>query len=89
MAKARIVDRRPMKAKLSPGEHFWCACGRSASQPMCDGSHRGTGIEPVAFQVEEEQESWFCMCKQSRDAPRCDGAHKDIPEGVEEHECPG
>jgi CDGSH-type Zn-finger protein len=20
-------------------DYFWCACGRSASQPFCDGSH--------------------------------------------------
>lgn len=28
-------------------ERWWCACGRTACQPYCDGSHRGTGITPV------------------------------------------
>ena len=42
MDKAVIADRKPIKTELSAGkEYYWCACGRSASQPFCDGSHRG------------------------------------------------
>ena len=33
----------------------WCACGRSANQPFCDGSHsrENTGITPIVFTVEK------------------------------------
>ncbi len=28
-------------------EYWWCACGQSADQPFCDGSHKGTGESTV------------------------------------------
>lgn len=86
MAKAVIAARRPVQVHLEPGEHYWCACGRSKNQPFCDGSHRGTGIRPVAFTVTEATDAWLCMCKQTHDAPYCDGTHKTLPEGVTELE---
>ena len=49
MSKAKVVDRKPMKVELDAGEHYWCACGKSNNQPLCDGSHTGTGITPVPF----------------------------------------
>lgn len=84
MPKAVIVERRPTKVVLTPGTHYWCACGRSKNQPFCDGSHVGTGIHPVAFTVEEEKEAYLCLCKQTSDAPYCDGTHRTLPKGVTE-----
>jgi CDGSH-type Zn-finger protein len=55
---------------------WWCACGRSAAQPFCDGSHAGTGIEPVPYTVTTDRTVWFCGCKATRQAPHCDGSHK-------------
>ena len=88
MPKAHIVDRRPHKIQLTPGEHYWCACGKSANQPFCDGSHTGTGITPLAFTVGEETEGFLCLCKQSGNAPYCDGTHKSLPDDVQEMEYP-
>ena len=88
MTKARIADRRPMKANLEAGDHYWCACGKSANQPFCDGSHKGTGITPVKFTVDEKSEGWACLCKQTGNPPYCDGTHKSIPSGVTEMEYP-
>ena len=31
--------------------YYWCACGRSAKQPFCDGSHKDTGMTPVKFEA--------------------------------------
>ena len=28
--------------------YWWCACGRSKSQPFCDGSHKGTAVHAAA-----------------------------------------
>lgn len=55
--------------------YFWCACGRSKSQPFCDGSHAGSGFEPLVYQALKNQKIFFCGCKASRKAPLCDGSH--------------
>ena len=57
--------------------YFWCACGRSASQPFCDGSHADTGITPVKYEAEESTSVFFCGCKSTGTAPVCDGSHKN------------
>jgi CDGSH-type Zn-finger protein len=59
-------------------EYWWCACGRSKSQPFCDGSHRGSGITPVPFTVAEAQEVWLCGCKGTGTKPFCDGSHNRL-----------
>lgn len=71
-----IAAKKPAKADLKVGEKFfWCACGRSASQPSCDGSHRGTGMTPLAVSVEEDTEAFLCQCKATANPPYCDGSH--------------
>jgi glutamate synthase domain-containing protein 2/CDGSH-type Zn-finger protein len=74
--KPLIAAKTPVKVSLDGGkEYYWCACGRSASQPFCDGSHRGTGITPVGVSVDEDTEALLCRCKATRNPPYCDGSH--------------
>jgi CDGSH iron-sulfur domain-containing protein 3 len=36
-----IYDKKPFKVKLEEGKTYsWCLCGRSKSQPLCDGTHK-------------------------------------------------
>ncbi len=36
-----IAAKQPAKVTLQAGKDYWfCACGKSASQPFCDGSHK-------------------------------------------------
>ncbi len=56
-------------------EYYWCACGRSKSQPFCDGSHEGTGLTPIKYEAEDDETVYFCGCKQSGSQPMCDGSH--------------
>lgn len=90
MEKAKIAARSPIEVALEADrEYHWCQCGRSKTQPFCDGSHAGTGITPIAFMVEEAQDAWLCRCKQTGNAPFCDGTHVQLPEDVTELDLPG
>ena len=66
----------PYQADLEEGKnYFWCACGRSKKQPFCDGSHKGTGLEPVKFTAKRSGVHQLCGCKATGAAPICDGSH--------------
>ncbi len=72
---------QPMAIAVQAGKtYWWCACGRSRSQPFCDGSHKGTPHAPVEFRATRDEWLWFCVCKRTRNAPLCDGAHKNSTE---------
>ena len=80
MNDAVVAGREPMGIDVETGKaYFWCACGRSANQPFCDGSHKGTAFTPVKFEPETSKKVFFCCCKQSAKAPLCDGSHKALP----------
>jgi CDGSH-type Zn-finger protein len=81
MAEPVIAKKGPYALELGPGEYWWCACGRSQSQPFCDGSHKGTEFQPLQFKLDKARKVWLCGCKHSADKPFCDGTHKQfIPE---------
>jgi len=73
-----IAAREPAGVELEAGDHWWCACGLSAHQPMCDGSHKGSEFSPRKFTVSEAQKVWLCGCKRTGSAPFCDGTHKTL-----------
>lgn len=80
---ARVAQRSPFAVEVEAGKtYWWCACGRSQNQPFCDGSHKGTELQPVKFEAQAAERVWFCGCKQTQGAPRCDGSHKRLPEGA-------
>ncbi|HEV8542877.1 MAG TPA: CDGSH iron-sulfur domain-containing protein [Verrucomicrobiae bacterium] len=39
MAEPVIFQKTPIVQKAERGTYWWCACGRSLSQPFCDGTH--------------------------------------------------
>lgn len=75
MNEATIAAKEPAALELEPGTYYWCACGRSANQPFCDGSHEGTKFTPKVLEITEKQTVALCQCKRSNNAPFCDGSH--------------
>lgn len=70
-----VAQKAPYGVELEPGTYWWCACGRSQTQPFCDGSHKNTDILPVKFEVTRKDEYHLCGCKQTGTPPFCDGTH--------------
>ncbi|MBP9184845.1 MAG: CDGSH iron-sulfur domain-containing protein [Fuscovulum sp.] len=74
-----IAQKAPFPVEVEAGKtYFWCACGKSAKQPFCDGSHKGSSFTPVKWTAEETKKAFFCGCKHSAKAPLCDGSHKAL-----------
>lgn len=75
-------DRSVVAAK-SPAEitleaikgYFWCRSGKSKSQPLSDGSDRGTSMTLLKFSAEISGDVSLCQWKSSSNAPFCDGTH--------------
>ncbi len=78
MAEPKIAQKAPFVIEVEPGNYAWCACGGSHNQPYCDGSHRGTGIQPIVTKFEEKKTVAWCGCKHSATKPFCDGSHKKL-----------
>lgn len=87
MTEPVIARPKPWLVRLEKKgrKYWWCACGLSANQPFCDGSHKGTGIAPVAYEAKEDgEEVLLCGCKHTRHPPLCDGSHNNLGEVYEE-----
>jgi CDGSH-type Zn-finger protein len=79
MSDPVIASKTPFATQVEAGKtYFWCACGKSAKQPFCDGSHQGSGFTPVAYAATATTQVWFCGCKKSGKAPLCDGSHQKL-----------
>jgi CDGSH-type Zn-finger protein len=79
MSEAKIAQKSPIPVQVEAGKsYFWCSCGHSASQPFCDGSHKGTGFTPVKYDATETKTAYFCACKHSANPVLCDGSHAKL-----------
>ena len=76
MAEPVIAQKAPYALEVKAGrKYFWCACGLSRKQPLCDGSHAGTGLTPMLYEAVSDEAVWFCGCKATGGKPFCDGTH--------------
>lgn len=79
MAEPVVAQKSPYGVEVEAGKaYFWCACGRSRTQPFCDGSHAGTEFAPVPYRAKADGTLWFCGCKATGKAPLCDGSHNRL-----------
>ncbi len=79
MPTPNIAQKAPFAVAVEAGKsYWWCACGLSARQPFCDGSHKTTTFTPVEYAATATQTVYFCGCKHSAKKPLCDGTHKSL-----------
>jgi CDGSH-type Zn-finger protein/mannose-6-phosphate isomerase-like protein (cupin superfamily) len=77
-----IAHRKGFYYEIKAGKKYlWCSCGRSKTQPFCDGSHAGSGHQPLLFKAERDEDVIFCGCKHTGTGPFCDGTHSNLPGG--------
>ncbi len=77
MTEPKSPQMAPYAIEVEAGKtYYWCACGESANQPFCDGSHKGTDFEPISFNAEKTEKAFLCGCKKTANSPFCDGSHK-------------
>ncbi|MBI3881210.1 MAG: CDGSH iron-sulfur domain-containing protein [Verrucomicrobia bacterium] len=78
MSEPIICQRGPFVKRMAAGTYWWCACGRSKTQPFCDGSHKGTGIQPKQVDLSMARGVAWCGCKHSKEGAYCDGTHETL-----------
>jgi mannose-6-phosphate isomerase-like protein (cupin superfamily) len=84
MATPTIAYRKGFYHEVEARQRYlWCSCGRSQTQPFCDGSHEGTDFLPVLFKAKADEDVIFCGCKHTGTPPFCDGAHSNLPGGYQ------
>jgi len=79
MPKPEIAQKSPYVVQVEAGkDYWWCACGKSKTQPFCDGSHKGSEFNPVEYKARDSGNVYFCGCKHSKKGVLCDGTHKKV-----------
>jgi CDGSH iron-sulfur domain-containing protein 3 len=79
MSNPEISQKSPYAVNVEAGKsYWWCACGKSKSQPFCDGSHQGGEFVPVEYKANQTTTVYFCGCKHGKSGPLCDGSHKNL-----------
>ena len=74
-----IAQKSPIAVTVEAGKsYYWCSCGKSASQPFCDGAHQGSAFSPVEYKAEKDGTVYFCGCKHSGNGVLCDGSHSKL-----------
>ena len=77
--EAVVAQKGPFTVELRAGKTYaWCACGRSASQPFCDGPRNETGLAPVGFKADHNGTVYLCGCKSSGGRSFRDGTHNRL-----------
>ena len=79
MEKQQVNQNAAYVLDLEAGQHLWCACGKSETDPICDlKTHKTLGFAPKRFELTEKKKVALCGCKQTGNPPFCDGTHTKL-----------
>ena len=79
MSDPVIAQTVPYAVDVQAGKsYWWCSCGKSRSQPFCDGAHAGSPFQPVEYRAEQDGTVYFCGCKHNAGGVLCDGSHSRL-----------
>ena len=82
--KEKTTVLEPASVHLEAGEKYlWCQCGKSKTQPFCDGSHHGSTFKPLLFEVQKTGTVRLCQCKMTKAGPFCDNSHLKVLKDVD------
>ena len=60
MKKGDRAGDTPIGLNVLEGKsYYWCTCGKSSKQPLCDGSHKGTDFKPLVYKAEQSKKIFF------------------------------
>ena len=61
MQNPSTPQKKPYKVKMEKGKtYFWCSCGLSQKQPLCDGTHKKDEIfKPVKYLANSDKTVFF------------------------------
>ena len=77
--QSKTAKNEPYPVEVEAGKsYYWCSCGLSKSQPLCDGMHKVSDCEPIEYTATENTTVYFCGCKQTEHVPLCDGTHNKL-----------
>lgn len=77
--KPVVAAKEPFAVEVEEGKkYFWCTCGKSSTQPFCDGSHQGSSFAPLVWEADSSGTKYFCGCKATDRQPFCDGSHTKL-----------
>ncbi len=75
-SKEDTSTNEPVFIEIEKGKNYlWCACGKSKTQPFCDGAHHGTKFKPILFEGKKNGKVRLCNCKKTGNPPFCDDSH--------------
>jgi CDGSH iron-sulfur domain-containing protein 3 len=68
MKNIDITDKESVTIDVKKGENYWCCtCGKSKTQPFCDGSHKGSRCKPFKYEATKDTTERFCAGKETCD----------------------